>query len=58
MLILQMKRAERYCAKAKPMPRKPSLEEMMEEPTNFYSGASGYAGSTLRCAISTLEMSL
>ena len=58
MLLLQLKRAEGYCAKAKPVSRRPTLEELMEEPTNFYAGASGYAGATMRDVIQTLESNL
>ena len=53
-----MERAERYCSNARPVPRRPSRDELMAEPTTYYSGASGYAGATLRCAIQTLESAL
>ena len=53
-----MERAERYCSNARPVPHRPSRDELMAEPTTYYSGASGYAGATLRCAIQTLESAL
>lgn len=57
-LLAQMKRAEGYCRNARPASYLPSVDELNEEPTNFYSGASGYAGSCLRSAIQTLESAL
>ena len=57
-LLIQMRRAEGYCRNARPASYNASLEELNEEPTNFYSGASGYAGSCLRSAIQTLESAL
>ena len=54
-LIRDMAQAEGYCRKARPASRYPDEEELFAEPTEFYSGASGYAGATLRCAIQTLE---
>lgn len=57
-LIRIMERAERYCSNARPVPHRPSRAELMAEPTDYYSGASGYAGATLRCAIQTLESAL
>ena len=57
-LLVQMRRAEGYCRNARPASYNACLEEINEEPTNFYSGASGYAGSTLRSAIQTLESAL
>ena len=58
MLLLQLKRAEGFCDKARSPSRKPTTEELMMEPTCFYSGASGYARATLRNAIQTLESNL
>ena len=57
-LIKMMERAERYCSNARPVPHRPSRDELMADPTTYYSGASGYAGATLRCAIQTLESAL
>ena len=58
LLLVQMRRAEGYCTNARPASYHNVLEEVNEEPTNFYSGASGYAGATLRSAIQTLESAL
>ena len=57
-LLAQMRRAEGYCRNARPSSRGADINELYEEPTNFYSGASGYAGSCLRSAIETLESAL
>lgn len=58
-LLAQMKRAEGFCANARPASHGiHAADEVYEEPTNFYSGASGYAGATLRSAIQTLESAL
>lgn len=54
-LLVRMQRAERFCRKARPASAKPSKEELMSEPTCFYSGASGYAGATLQHVIQALE---
>ena len=43
------------CRKARPASRHPDVEELMAEPTEFYSGASGYAGATMRDVIQQLE---
>ena len=57
-LLAQMRRAEGYCRNARPSSRGADLSELYEEPTNFYSGASGYAGACLQSAIQTLESAL
>ena len=57
-LLTMLHRAERYCTNARGPSRKPSKKELLEEPTAFYSGASGYAGATMRMAIQTLESHL
>ena len=57
-ILIQMQRAETFCRKARPASRHPSREELMAEPTEFYSGASGYAGATLRDCIQQLESHL
>lgn len=57
-LLAQMRRAEGFCRNARPASYNASIEELNEEPTNFYSGASGYAGSCLQSAIQLLESAL
>ena len=57
-ILIQMQRAETYCRKARPASRHPDKAELMAEPTEFYSGASGYAGATLRDCIQQLESHL
>jgi hypothetical protein len=54
-ILIQMQRAETFCRKARPASRHPDMEELMSEPTEFYSGASGYAGATLRDCIQQIE---
>ena len=54
-ILIQMQRAETYCRKARPASRHPDMDELMAEPTEFYSGASGYAGATLRDCIQQIE---
>ncbi len=57
-ILIQMQRAETYCRKARPASRHPDMDELMAEPTEFYSGASGYAGATLRDCIQQIESHL
>ena len=57
-LLKRMERAERFCRKARPASAKPSKSELFAEPTEFYSGASGYAGATLQHVIQCLESHL
>ena len=57
-MLTMMHRAEGYCRKARPVSFPQSKEDLLAEPTEFYSGASGYAGATLREAIQTLESHL
>jgi len=57
-ILIQMQRAEQYCRKARSSSRHPDMEELMAEPTEFYSGASGYAGATLRDCIQQIESHL
>jgi len=57
-ILIQMQRAEGICRKARPASRNPDKEELMAEPTVFYSGASGYAGATMRDVIQQLESHL
>ena len=54
-LMLQMQRAESFCRKARS--RQSNDDFVTAEPTEFYSGASGYAGATLRHVINTLKLS-
>ena len=57
-LLVMLRRAEGFCRNARGPSRKPSRRELMSEPTEFYSGASGYAGATLREVIQVLESHL
>jgi len=57
-ILIQMQRAETFCRKARSASRHPDMEELMAEPTTFYSGASGYAGATLRDCIQQIESHL
>ena len=57
-LLTMLHRAEGYCRNARSPARKMTKKERMSEPTEFYSGASGYAGATMRMAIQTLESHL
>ena len=57
-LIRMCSRAESYCSKARPVTWPMTTEDLHAEPTEFYSGASGYAGGTLRDVIQTLESTL
>ena len=54
-ILIQMQRAETFCRKARPASRHPDMDELMAEPTCFYSGATGYAGATLRDCIQQIE---
>ena len=54
-LIRDLAQAEGYCRRARPASRYPDQEELFAEPTEFYSGASGFAGATMRHAIQTIE---
>ena len=57
-MLIMMQRAEGYCRNARPASYPQTNEDLFAEPTAFYSGASGYAGATLREAIQTLESHL
>ena len=57
-MLIMMQRAEGYCRKARPSSYPQTQEDLFAEPTEFYSGASGFAGATLREAIQTLESHL
>ena len=57
-LIRMCSRAEGYCRNARSsIPFNPETD-IEAEPTAFYSGASGYAGATMRDVISTLETAI
>ena len=51
-------RAEGFCRDARPVSYPQSDEDLHAEPTEFYSGASGYARATLRECIQVLESAL
>mgnify|MGYP001160106965 FL=1 len=57
MLLVQLTRAEYYCAHAKSI-NDPSVDIVNDDATTTYAGASGYAGATLRSAIQTLESAI
>ena len=52
-LLTYLRRAQGYCLKARPAEFTP--EALNEEPTSFYSGASGYARATMGMVIDSLE---
>ena len=54
LMLLQLKRAEGYCTKAKSI-LDPDLDIINDDATASYAGASGYAGATMRDIIQTLE---
>ena len=57
-LITMATRAEGFCRKARPVSYPQSQEDLHAEPTEFYSGASGYARATLQEVIQSLESAL
>ena len=57
-LIRMATRAEGYCRKARPASYPQTEEDLHAEPTEFYSGASGYARATLQEVIQSLESAL
>ena len=57
-LLTMMRTSEGYCRKARPLSWPQSQEDIYAEPTEFYSGASGYAGATMRDVIQQLESHL
>ena len=57
-LITMAARAESFCRKARPVSYPQTQEDLFAEPTEFYSGASGYASATLREVIQSLESAL
>jgi hypothetical protein len=56
-MLTLLHRAEGYCANATSTPpiNVPIIDE---DPTQYYPGASGYAGATMRDVICTLESHL
>ena len=57
-MLVKLQRAEGYCRNARSsFPFNPETD-IYAEPTEFFSGASGFAGATLRHAIQTLESHL
>ena len=54
LMLLQLHRAEGYCAKAKSI-LDPTLDIVNDDATASYAGANGYAGATMRDIIQTLE---
>lgn len=57
-LLFQMKTAEHYCRRARSAFPFNADTDITAEPTEFYSGASGYAGATLRNVIQSIESAL
>ena len=57
-LIRMATRAEGFCRKARPVTYPQTQEDLFAEPTEFYSGASGYARATLQEVIQSLESAL
>ena len=54
-LLTYLRRAEGFCLKARPVRFPMSDEDIHAEPTEFYSGASGYARATMGMVIESLE---
>ena len=54
-LVRMCIRAEGYCSKARPVNWPMTDEDLHAEPTEFYSGASGYARATMGMVIDALE---
>ena len=57
-MITLLERSEGYCRHARPVTYPMSQEDLYADATEFYSGASGYAGATMRDVLQTLESSL
>ena len=57
-LIRMATRAEGFCRNARPVSYPQTQEDLFAEPTEFYSGASGYARATLQEVIQSLESAL
>ena len=52
-LLTYLRRAQGYCLNARPADSSP--EGLKAEPTEYYSGASGYARATMGMVIDALE---
>ena len=57
-LLTYLRRAERYCMNARPVSWPQTDADLHAEPTEFYSGASGYARATMGMVIESLERHL
>ena len=56
-MLRYLTRAEYYCSHARST-QDPMIDEMHDDCTATYPGASGYAGATMRDIIQTLESHL
>ena len=56
-MIRYLTRAEYYCTHARST-HDPAIDEMFDDCTATYPGASGYAGATMRDVLQTLESHL
>lgn len=54
-LLTYLRRSQGYCLNARPAISPMSDEDLHAEPTEFYSGASGYARATMGMVIDALE---
>ena len=54
-LLTYLRRSQGYCLNARPVRFPMSDEDLHAEPTEFYSGASGYARATMGMVIDALE---
>lgn len=57
-ILDNLQRAEGYCRRARSSFPFNAETDIYAEPTEFYSGSSGYAGATMRDAIQSLESHL
>jgi len=57
-LLTYLRRAHGFCANARPTSYPMTTEDLHAEPTDFYSGANGYARATMGMVINALESSL
>ena len=54
-LLTYLRRAQSYCINARPVSWPQSDADLHAEPTEFYSGATGYARATMGMVIDALE---
>ena len=54
-LLTYLRRAQGYCLNARPVNWPQTEADLHAEPTEFYSGASGYARATMCMVIDTIE---